>query len=48
MQVDDISMTTDVHSLELCKGNITGDTAGWSAFEFQLQLASVRISTPTE
>jgi len=31
-----------------CKGNITGDTAGWSAFEFQLQLVSVRISTPTE
>ena len=22
-----------------CKGNITGDTAGWSAFEFQPQLS---------
>ena len=32
----------------LCKGNTTGDTASWSAFEFQPQLVSVRISTPTE
>jgi len=35
-------------SMAWCKGNITGDTASWSAFEFQPQLVTVRISTPTE
>ena len=38
------SAGSEFQRAEMCKGNITGDTAGWSAFEFQPRLSdSIRV-----